>query len=177
VLRGETRVLRVERDLLKERLNAFVRKLFASKSEARGRDQKDLFFDEAEALQAETAAAPAQEEPAGDTRTVDVPAHRRTLRGRKPLDPALPRDVVRIELPEGENALRPFVVGRKNWLHSDTVAGAKASANLYSLIETCKANGMDPYRYLCALFAALPTAHTVDDYEALLPWRIALAKH
>jgi transposase len=73
-----------------------------------------------------------------------------------------------------ENSIRPFVVGRKGWLFSDTVAGANASANLYSLVQTCKANGIDSYRYLHALFIALPNARTVDDYEALLPWRIAL---
>ncbi|MHA6868719.1 IS66 family transposase, partial [Ralstonia pseudosolanacearum] len=43
-----------------------------------------------------------------------------------------------------ENAIRPFVVGRRNWLFCDTVAGANASANLYSLLETAKANGVDP---------------------------------
>jgi len=73
-----------------------------------------------------------------------------------------------------ENSIRPFVVGRKGWLFSDTVAGANASANLYSLVQTCKANGIDSYRYLRALFIALPNATTVDYYEALLPWRIAL---
>jgi len=73
-----------------------------------------------------------------------------------------------------ENAIRPFVVGRRNWLFADTVGGATASANLYSLIETAKANGIEPYRYLCALFAALPNASRLEDYEALLPWRIAL---
>ena len=74
-----------------------------------------------------------------------------------------------------ENALRPFVVGRKNWLFSDTVAGAQASANLYSLIETAKANCLEPYHYLRALFQRLPTAQTVDDFEALLPWQINLS--
>ena len=73
-----------------------------------------------------------------------------------------------------ENAIRPFVVGRRNWLFSDTVGGANASANLYSLLQTCKVNGVDPYRYLVALFTALPLAKTADDYEALLPWRIVL---
>jgi transposase len=57
-----------------------------------------------------------------------------------------------------ENAIRPFVVGRRNWLFCDTVAGARASANLYSLIETCKANGIDPYTYLVDLFPKLPLA-------------------
>lgn len=74
-----------------------------------------------------------------------------------------------------ENAIRPFVVGRRNWLFADTVGGATASANLYSLVETAKANGIEPYQYLCALFAALPKASSLEDYEALLPWRIALA--
>jgi hypothetical protein len=69
-----------------------------------------------------------------------------------------------------ENAIRPFVVGRRNWLFSDTVVGAHASANLYSLLQTRIANGIDGYRYLCELLAALPRATTVDDFEALLPW-------
>ena len=72
-----------------------------------------------------------------------------------------------------ENAIRPFVVGRRSWLFADTVGGARASANLYSLIETAKANGVEPYRYLVALFKKLPLAQTADDYEALLPWRLA----
>ncbi len=72
-----------------------------------------------------------------------------------------------------ENAIRPFVVGRRNWLFCDTVAGARASANLYSLIETCKANRIDPYTYLVDLFRELPTAKTAEDFEALLPWNLA----
>ena len=68
-----------------------------------------------------------------------------------------------------ENAIRPFVVGRKNWLFSDTVNGAKASANLYSLIETAKANGLEPYAYLRHLFTTLPKVKTVEAIEALLP--------
>ena len=72
-----------------------------------------------------------------------------------------------------ENALRPFCLGRKNWLFHDTVAGAKASANLYSLIETCKAAGLEPYHYLRRLFTDLPRAQTVEDLEALLPHALA----
>lgn len=73
-----------------------------------------------------------------------------------------------------ENAIRPFVLGRKGWLFADTPAGAQASANLYSLLQTCRANGVNTYEYLKALFTALPNAKTADDYEALLPWRIKL---
>jgi transposase len=68
-----------------------------------------------------------------------------------------------------ENAIRPFVLGRKNWLFSDSVGGVKASANLYSLIETAKANRLEPYAYLRYLFTELPTAQTVEQIEALLP--------
>ena len=71
-----------------------------------------------------------------------------------------------------ENAIRPFCVGRRGWLFSDTVDGANASANLYSLVETCKANRIDPYRHLTWLFQRLPLAKTVDDYDALLPWNM-----
>lgn len=74
-----------------------------------------------------------------------------------------------------ENAIRPFTVGRRNWLFYDTVAGAHAAANLYSLIETCKANNVEPYRYLLGLFTALPSAQTADDYERLLPWHLSVA--
>jgi transposase len=68
-----------------------------------------------------------------------------------------------------ENAIRPFVVGRKNWLFSNSVKGVKASANLYSLIETAKANGLEPYAYLRYLFTELPKAGTVEAIESLLP--------
>jgi transposase len=74
-----------------------------------------------------------------------------------------------------ENAIRPFCVGRRNWLFADTVAGANASANLYSLLQTCRVNGIDGFRYLRALLLALPNARTVDDYADLLPWRMKLA--
>ena len=69
---------------------------------------------------------------------------------------------------------RVIVIGRRNWLFADTVLGATASANLYSLLRTCIANGVDSYRYLRALLVGLPKASTVDDYEALLPWRVAV---
>ena len=72
-----------------------------------------------------------------------------------------------------ENAIRPFVLGRKNWLFSDTVKGVGASANLYSLIETAKANGLEPYAYLREVFTRLPAAATVEDIEALLPFNFA----
>ena len=68
-----------------------------------------------------------------------------------------------------ENAIRPFTLGRKNWLFSSSQAGAKASANLYSLTETAKANGINPYDYLKEVFTQLPNATTLEDVESLLP--------
>jgi len=61
------------------------------------------------------------------------------------------------------------VVGRKNWLFNDQPDGASASATFYSLIETAKANGLEPYTYLCYLFDRLPFAHSIDDLKKLLP--------
>ena len=69
-----------------------------------------------------------------------------------------------------ERAIRPFVIGRKNWLFSDTPKGATASAQLYSLVETAKANGQEPYAWLRHALERLPQASSVEDFEALLPW-------
>ena len=68
-----------------------------------------------------------------------------------------------------ENAIRPFVIGRRNWLFSAAPSGAKASATLYSLIESAKANGLEPRAYLAYLFEHLPLAKTPEDIVALLP--------
>jgi hypothetical protein len=69
-----------------------------------------------------------------------------------------------------ENAIRPFVIGRKGWMFSDTVKGAVASANLFSIVETAKANGVEPHAYLSTIFQRLPYARNVEDFEMLLPW-------
>jgi transposase len=68
-----------------------------------------------------------------------------------------------------ENAIRPFVVGRKNWLFSGSPRGAHASATLYSLIESAKANALEPRAYLSYLFEQLPRAKTPEAIAALLP--------
>jgi transposase len=64
-----------------------------------------------------------------------------------------------------ENAIRPFARGRRAWLFADSVKGVKASAAFVSLVETAKANGLEPYAYLCRRFERLPHAKTVDDFE------------
>jgi len=71
-----------------------------------------------------------------------------------------------------ENAIRPFVIGRKNWLFAGTPDGAKASADIYSLIETAKANNLEPYRYLRFLFEKLPFAECDNDLRVLLPMNL-----
>jgi hypothetical protein len=98
-LAGELRMVRAERDLLRERLNQSMRKLFAARSEAGSPQQRDLFFNEAEVLGAasEPAASDGHEDGSQEVR-----AHQRVSRGRKPLDAALPREVVRHELPEDQ---------------------------------------------------------------------------
>jgi len=71
-----------------------------------------------------------------------------------------------------ERAIKPFVIGRKNWMFSNTAKGAEASAILYSIIETAKANGLIPFDYLKYLFEQLPNQPEDSDY--LLPWNVSL---
>ncbi len=73
-----------------------------------------------------------------------------------------------------ENAIRPFVIGRKNWLFCDTPRGAHASAVIYSLLETAKANNIEPQEYLYHLFERLPAVDVKNQLalESLLPWNI-----
>lgn len=68
-----------------------------------------------------------------------------------------------------ENAIRPFAVGRKNWLFHGSPSGAEAGALFYSLIETAKLNGLEPYSYLRYLFENLPLAKTQDGIKKLMP--------
>jgi transposase len=68
-----------------------------------------------------------------------------------------------------ENDIRPYAVGRRNWLFAGHPNGAHASATLYSLIVTAKACGLDPYQYLRFLFSKIPYARTEEDYRALMP--------
>jgi hypothetical protein len=78
-----------------------------------------------------------------------------------------------------ERAIKPFVIGRNNWLFSNTPRGAKASALVYSIIETAKENGLNPQAYLQYLFEELPNRDLKDSatWEALLPWSSQLPEH
>jgi len=74
---------------------------------------------------------------------------------------------------EAERTIRPFVIGRKNWLFSNTPRGANASAAMYSLIESAKANNLEPYAYLRFLFTKLYEASNQAELTALLPCFLA----
>jgi transposase len=74
-----------------------------------------------------------------------------------------------------ENAIRPFVLGRKNWLFCKSPKGAESSCGIYSLIETAKKNGLVPFQYLMALFERVPLAVSTEDWKKLTPWNIFTA--
>lgn len=73
-----------------------------------------------------------------------------------------------------EGAIRPFALGRKNWIFAGSPRGADAGAALYSLIETCKVNGIEPYRYFCTILNKIRFCKSEAAYEALLPQNITL---
>ena len=72
-----------------------------------------------------------------------------------------------------ENVIRPFVVGRKNWLFCDSVKGAESNAIVYSIVETAKVNNLEPYDYLLRVLGLLPTkgkSPSHEELERLMPW-------
>jgi len=75
-----------------------------------------------------------------------------------------------------ENAIRPFAIGRRAWLFADTSHGARASATCYSLIETAKANGLEPSAYIKYVLEHIATADTLEKLESLLPWNVPLKR-
>jgi len=75
-----------------------------------------------------------------------------------------------------ERSIKPFVIGRKNWLFCNTPKGARTSAIIYSMVETAKENGLNPYAYLTHLFEKLPNLDSRDNesLDQLLPWNVSL---
>ena len=71
-----------------------------------------------------------------------------------------------------ENAIRPFAVSRRAWLFSDQPEGAKASAAMFTLIESAKANGIEPYAYLQYVIGNIAAADTDEALDALMPWNM-----
>ena len=88
--------------------------------------------------------------------------------------PKLVRHLEHAEVPVDnnylENEIRPFSQGRRAWLFAQNPYGAKASANLYSLVSCARVNGLEPHAYLLHLLEELPKANTAEALEALLPW-------
>jgi predicted RNase H-related nuclease YkuK (DUF458 family) len=82
---------------------------------------------------------------------------------------------INIDNNRAERAIKPFVIGRKNWLFANTASGANASAILYSLVETAKANGLTPFDYLQHVLKTLPERAKDDSLEDLLPWNVNLS--
>ena len=81
---------------------------------------------------------------------------------------------IAIDNNRAENAIRPFVIGRKAWLFSGSPRGAQASATLYTLVETAKANDLEPWAYLNHLFEKLPAAKSEQALLALLPQNLKM---
>jgi hypothetical protein len=79
---------------------------------------------------------------------------------------------IRIDNNDCERAIKPFVIGRKNWLFSNSEKGAQASSIIFSIIETCKANEINSYDYLRYLFANIHKAQTNQDLRSILPYNI-----
>ena len=75
-----------------------------------------------------------------------------------------------------EREIKPVVIARKNFLFANSVDGVKAICVHMSLIRTAILHGFDPYHYYVAIMKAIPHCQRVEDYEALLPWNIKLAK-
>jgi len=71
-----------------------------------------------------------------------------------------------------ERAIKPFALGRKNWLFANSVSGANAAATIYTLIQTCKHHKVQPYYYLRYILSKLPTCTTIDELDNLLPFNI-----
>lgn len=77
-----------------------------------------------------------------------------------------------------ENVIRPFVTGRKNWLFADTAKGANASARVYSIVETAKANGLDVLKYLEELLLNMPSWDNTAEYlDEMMPWSDYMQEH
>jgi hypothetical protein len=75
-----------------------------------------------------------------------------------------------------ENSVRPYALGRKNWLFCNSVSGAMATAMVYTLIESARANGLKPFDYMEFLLS-MPPATTTDEADALLPWSDSIPEH
>ena len=75
-----------------------------------------------------------------------------------------------------ERSIKPFVIGRKNWLFAGSETGAESSCFIFTLIENAKLYKLDPYEYLRCIFDQAPYCQTEKDFEKLLPWNIKITE-
>lgn len=107
----------------------------------------------------------------------EICPHQKRVLQRACLSAFLAHGEVDISSNFAENAIRPFAVGRKNWLFSDTTKDAESSAVVYTLVQTAKANGVDPYAYLLQILTELPYLDrnlSQDNLDMFLPWQPAV---
>ena len=77
-----------------------------------------------------------------------------------------------------ERTVKPFVIGRKNWIFANTAGGADASCILYSIVESAKLNGLIPFEYLKYILEIMPTMmHSEENIDRLLPWLKELSSY
>ena len=151
-----------------------IKKLYRLEQELRGQDLSDEQFLKARREQVEPLLTDLKAWLTKKSQTV-VPgtllgkAVGYTLKQWDPLVRYLDHAVLTPDNNAAENAIRPFVVGRKNWLFNGSPRGADFSCAIYSVIETAKQNGMNPYAYLHHIFSEAPKITTPDQWHALLP--------
>lgn len=102
------------------------------------------------------------------------------LKARQEISMAVSHRLLRTWWPDkqqyhGRNAIRSFAIGRKNWLFADIRKGAEARAACYSLIETAKANNLDPQAHIKHILDHITAADIFEKLEALLPWNVKLS--
>ncbi|MBL4631350.1 MAG: IS66 family transposase [Paraglaciecola sp.] len=153
-----------------------IQKLYRIETKIKGKTTKDKY----RIRQAETLPLLAQFKDWLDTSILHVPpktALGKALAYSLNQWPKLIRYIedgdLNIDNNRAERAIKPFVIGRKNWLFSNTANGAQASATLYIMIETAKANGLVPYDYLNYLLSEIPTLQPGQSIDHLLPWEFA----
>jgi len=127
-------------------------------------ERSNPVMDELFAWAAERAAKDAQ------PKTLLGIAVRYVLNQRQWLERVLLDGRLELSNNRAERSIKPFVIGRKNWLFSNTPRGADASAMIYSIVETAKENGLNPYDYLVSIFRNAPNLSDSGDVNSLLPW-------
>jgi transposase len=87
---------------------------------------------------------------------------------------AIPDGRLEISNNRAERSIKPFVIDRKNFLFANTPGGVQGSAMIFSMIETAKENGLDPYQYLLRILQTAPRMDMGQDVQQLLPWNVQM---